>query len=133
MARNYEVLYTHSSEAKKVHNFTEIYSYTDISGTWNFPISLRKLLYTNFGIVDVVASITLVTTLGEPLFYICRNCNDDSASSGRTYRTDNLYIITCVWRQKRAWLLHKVLIHISVLHGCFLFLRVVYKVLQPCK
>ena len=132
-AINYETIYTHSSETNKVHRFTQKYSYTDISDIQNFLISLKKLLYTNYGIGDVVVGTTPVITLGEPLFYICRNCDDDSASSGRTYRTDNLYIITCVWRQKRAWLLHKVLIHISVLHGCFLFLRVVYKVLQPCK
>ena len=58
MARNYEDTYTHSSEAKKVHRFTQKYSYTDISDIQNFLISLTKLLYTNFGIRDVVASTT---------------------------------------------------------------------------
>ena len=93
MVRNYEAIYTHYSEAKKVHNFTQIYSYTDISDIQNLPISLKKLLYTNFGIGDVVAGTIPVTTLEEPLFYICRNCDKDSAPLGRTYRTDDLYTI----------------------------------------
>ena len=93
MARNYETIYRHSSEAKKVHRFTQKHSYIDISDILNFLISLKKLLYTNFGIGDVVAYTTPMTTLEEPLACFCRNSDKDSASSWRTYRTDNLHII----------------------------------------
>ena len=37
--------------------------------------------------------ITPVTTLGETLFYICRNSDEDSAPIGQTNKTDNLRII----------------------------------------
>ena len=40
-----------------------------------------------------MAGTTPVTTLGEPLFYVCRNSDKDSALSRRTYRTDDLHII----------------------------------------
>ena len=82
MARNYEAIYTHSLETNKVHRFTQKYSYIDISNVQNFLISLKKLLYINFGIGEVVAGTTPMTTLGEPLFYICRNSDKDSAPFG---------------------------------------------------
>ena len=80
--RNYEAIYTHSSEPYKVHRSTPKYSYIDISVIQNFLISLKKLLYTNFGIGDVVAGTTPVTTLREPLSYVCRNSDEDLAPSG---------------------------------------------------
>ena len=94
MARNYEAIYTHSLETNKVHRFTQKYSYTDISNVQNFLISLKKLLYINFGIGEVVAGTTPMTTLGELLFYVCRNSDKDSAPFGWTYRTNDLRIIT---------------------------------------
>ena len=66
-AKNYEVIYTHSSETNEVHRFTQkILSnrYYDIR---NFLIILKKLLYTNFGIGNIVPGTTPVTTLGETL------------------------------------------------------------------
>ena len=41
-----------------------------------------------------MADTTPVTTLGEPLFYICRDSYKDLAPSGRTYKTDNLQFIS---------------------------------------
>ena len=66
-ARNYEAIYTPSSKTNKVHRFTQkilSHGYSDIQ---NFLIILKKLLYTDFGIGDVVAGTAPVTTLGETL------------------------------------------------------------------
>ena len=41
-----------------------------------------------------MVSTTPMTTLGEPLFCICRDCDEDSTPSGRIYRIDNLQIIS---------------------------------------
>ena len=41
-----------------------------------------------------MAGTTPMTTLGEPLFCICRNSDKDSAPSGRTYRINDLHIIS---------------------------------------
>ena len=41
-----------------------------------------------------MAGTTPVTTLREPLFYICRDSDEDSAPSGKTYKTDDLHIIS---------------------------------------
>ena len=41
-----------------------------------------------------MASTTSVITLGEPLSYVCRTSDEDSAPSGRTYRADNIRIIS---------------------------------------
>ena len=62
MAKNYESIYTHSSEPNKVHRFTQKYS-----NIQNFLIILKKLPYTDFDIGDVVAGTTLMTTLGKTL------------------------------------------------------------------
>ena len=86
-------IHTHLSELDKVHRLTQKYSFIDISDIQNFLISLKKLLYTNLGIGNVVVGTTSVTTLGEPLSYVCRNSDEDSAPSGQTYRIDNLRII----------------------------------------
>ena len=76
----------------------------------------------------MVAGTTLVTTLGEPLFYICRDSYKDLAPSGRTYKTDDLHFISLapsvgtafshlgskVWFQsipKFRWSLTKILQH----------------------
>ena len=67
MTRNYEAIYTHSSETNEVHRFTQkilLHRYSDIQ---NFLIILKMLLYTYFGIEDVVVDTTSVTTLGETL------------------------------------------------------------------
>ena len=45
-------------------------------------MSLKKLLHTNFGIGDVVADTTPVTILGELLFYVCKNSDEDSTPFG---------------------------------------------------
>ena len=44
------------------------------------------LPYTDFSIGDVVAGTTPVTTLREPSYHICRDTDEDSAPSGRTYK-----------------------------------------------
>ena len=80
--RSWYRTYTNSLEVNKVHRFTQKYSYTNISDIQNFLISLKKLLYTNFGIGDVMTSTTPVTTLGEPLSYVCRTSDEDSTPSG---------------------------------------------------
>ena len=41
-----------------------------------------------------MASTTSVTILREPLFHICRDSDEDPASSGRTYKTDDLHFIS---------------------------------------
>ena len=41
-----------------------------------------------------MASITLMTTLWEPLFYICKDSYEDPAPFGRTYKTDNLHVFS---------------------------------------
>ena len=41
-----------------------------------------------------MAGTTLVTILREPLFYICRDSDEDSTPSGRTYKINDLHIIS---------------------------------------
>lgn len=85
-------LYIHTHQRQRRYIiFTLIYSYTHIQ---NFLTSHEKLLYTNFSIGDVVAGTTPMTILGDPLFYICKGSGEDLAPSGRTYRTDDLHIIS---------------------------------------
>ena len=56
--------------------------------------SLKTPIYTNFDFKDIVVGTISMTTLREPLFYICRVGGTDSALFGRTYKTDDLHIIS---------------------------------------
>ena len=65
--RNYEAIYTPLLETNEVHRFTQKILLHGYSNIQNFLIILKKLPYTDFGIRDVVAGTTSVTTLGETL------------------------------------------------------------------
>ena len=54
---------------------------------------MLELLCTVFIIGGVVVGTTLVTILGEPLPYVCRNSDEDLAPSRRIYNTDDSRII----------------------------------------
>ena len=44
----------------------------------------------------MVAGTTPMTTLREPLFYICKDIYKDPVPFGRTYTTDDLHFINLV-------------------------------------
>jgi len=85
MARNHKAIYIHFDQRKPgtKNSPKSIHRYSDIPYSL---IILKGLSYTDFGIREGVVGTAPVTTLREPLFYFCRDTDEDLASLGRTYK-----------------------------------------------
>ena len=78
-----------SQHQYKVHRHTSKHYWL----FWHFVIS-SKFSYTDFGIGDVVACTTPVSTLRELYYHFHIVTDEDTAPSGRTFKIDDLHFIS---------------------------------------